>query len=106
MQRFIVESYNVVMDSRKNPLRHLDLASQHYVMQVLAWMWSMVFSLAFLSVLHFHYVWGAHVLIFGGICFTVGVFRRAEKKQLQVNKAVQQQYSRASACAWQLDREA
>lgn len=118
MQRFIVDSYNMVMDARKNPLRHLDLASQHYVMQVLAWMWSMVFSLAFLSVFYFHYVWGAHVLIAGGICFTVGVFRRAEKKELQVQQAVRRDsgrdfrrdcrrdYSHASACTWKLDREA
>ena len=50
MKKFIVNCWNAVMDNRRNPLSHLDLASQHYFMQVLGWMWSMVFSLSFLSI--------------------------------------------------------
>lgn len=106
MRKSIVEAYGLVMDSRKNPLRHMDLASQHYVMQILAWMWSMVFSLSFLSVFYFHFVWGAHMLILGGICFTVSVFRRAEREQLQRENASKSLYSHASVCTWKLDREA
>lgn len=34
MQTKIVGIWNSIMDSRHNPLRHLDLASQHYLMQV------------------------------------------------------------------------
>ena len=112
MKKFLVESYEMVMDSSKNPLRHLDLASQHYIMQALAWMWSMVFSLSFLSIFYFHYVWGAHMLILGGICFTVGIFRRAERQEqraiapaLRVAQSAGH-YSHASACTWKLDREA
>ena len=111
MKKFIAESYQLVMDSNKNPLHHLDLASQHYFMQVLAWMWSMVFSLSFLSIFYFHYVWLGHVLLLGGICFTVGVFRSAEKaRQLsateQKNSSIEAAYSHASACTWTLNREA
>jgi hypothetical protein len=110
MRKFIVEHYDLIMDSRKNPLNQMDLASQHYIMQVLAWMWSMVFSLSFVSIFYFHFVWGAHVLMLGGICFTVGIFRRAEQKQLRLIDSPaspkEKQYSHASTCIWKLDREA
>lgn len=112
MRKFLADSYAMVMDSSKNPLRHLDLASQHYIMQALAWMWSMVFSLSFLSIFYFHYVWGAHMLILGGICLTVGVFRRAERQQEHVQALALKapnspgQYSQGSACTWKMDREA
>ena len=45
MKRFLNDCWAAVMDNQRNPLRHLDMASQHYFMQVLGWMWSMVFSL-------------------------------------------------------------
>ncbi|WP_372748223.1 hypothetical protein [Litorivivens sp.] len=116
MRKFILESYELVMDSRKNPLHHLDLASQHQVMQALAWMWSMVFSLSFLSIFYFHYVWAAHLLILGGIFFTVGVFRHAAKQEHEQFTAPaaavpshddpHTNYSHASACTWRLDSEA
>ena len=51
MKKIVVNSWDAVMDNRHNPLRHLDLASQHYLMQVLDWMWSMVFSLTFFQFL-------------------------------------------------------
>ena len=57
MKEHIVRSWDAVMDNRRNPHRHLDLASQHYFMQVLAWMWSMVFSLTFLSIFSFGLTW-------------------------------------------------
>jgi hypothetical protein len=105
MKHFIVSSWEAVMDNRRNPLRHLDLASQHYMMQVLGWMWSMVFSLSFLSIFQFGYVWMAHLLLFGGAAMTVSVFREAEKQRQQATPA-QQPLSGASACVWKLDSEA
>ena len=104
MKQFIISSWEAVMDSRHNPLSHLDLASQHYMMQVLGWMWSMVFSLSFLSIFQFGYVWMAHLLVFGGATMTVAVFREAEKQR---DSAVpRRELSRASACVWQMDSEA
>lgn len=105
MKTFIINTWDAVMDSRHNPLRHLDLASQHYFMQVLGWMWSMVFSLAFLSIFHFGYVWIAHLLMFGGVAMTVAVFREAEK-QRGAPVAGPDTLGRASACVWKLDSEA
>lgn len=79
MKKLFMESWDAVMTSERNPLRHMDEASQHYFMQILAFMWSMVFSLSFLSIFHFHMVWGAHILVLGGIFFTVAIFHEGEK---------------------------
>ena len=105
MKAMIVKSWDAVMDNQHNPLRHLDLASQHYFMQVLGWMWSMVFSLSFLSIYHFGFTWILHVLLFGGIAFTVAVFREAEKRSAEAPETVPH-LGRASTCVWMLDREA
>ena len=105
MKNAISASWNLVMDNRKNPLRHLNLASQHYLMQVLGWMWSMIFSLSFFSIFQFGYVWMAHVLVFGGAAMTVAVFRNAEQ-QSKINQVPARTLSAASKCVWQLDCEA
>lgn len=105
MKEFIVNSWDAVMDNRYNPLRHLDLASQHYFMQVLGWMWSMVFSLSFLSIFHFGLTWIAHVLVFAGIAMTVAVFRESEK-QVACQELPRIEFSAASSCVWNLQSEA
>lgn len=105
MQQFIVNTWDAVMDNERNPLSHLDLATQHYLMQVLGWMWSMVFSLAFLSIYQFGYVWMAHLLVFGGCCMTVSVFREAQKKRVEPERTTAE-LSTASRCVWKMDSEA
>ncbi len=105
MKQFIASCWTAVMDNRRNPLRHLDLASQHYFMQVLGWMWSMVFSLSFLSIYNFSAIWMAHLLVLGGVAFTVAVFRESEKRVAAI--AVQRdKFGSASRCPWKLDSEA
>jgi hypothetical protein len=103
MKRMLLDSWSLLMDSRRNPLRHLDVASQHYFMQVLGWMWSMVFCLTFLSIFQFGYVWLGHLLVIGGWAFTVAVFRRAER---EASPAMQPYLSRSAKCVWKLDSEA
>jgi hypothetical protein len=104
MKNVVVGTWDALMDSRHNPLRHLDLASQHYFMQVLGWMWSMVFSLSFLSVFQFGVVWAAHLLIIGGVAMTVALFKESEKQQgLQERLPLTH---RASAVVWRADSEA
>ena len=104
MKNLIISSWDAVMDNRYNPLRHLDPASQHFVMQVLGWMWSMVFSLSFLSIFYFSVVWMAHLLILGGVALTVATFRQAEKQSLARNSRLQS--GAAPACVWMLEKEA
>ena len=46
MRKFVYDSWNSVMDADKNPLRHIpDTNTRHMILQVLAWMWCIVFSL-------------------------------------------------------------
>jgi hypothetical protein len=105
MKHFIVSSWDAVMNNQHNPLRHLDLASQHYFMQVLGWMWSMVFSLTFFSIFHFGFTWMAHVLVFAGVAMTVAVFRESERQNRNLAPATIP-LSRSSRCVWRLDSEA
>ena len=105
MKQVIANSWDVVMNSANNPLRHLNLETQHYLMQVLAWMWSMVFSLSFLSIFHFGLVWLAHLLVLFGIAATVAVFREAEKSD-PLPAVAPVELSNGSRCVWQLDSEA
>jgi len=104
MKKFIVSSWDAVMNNEHNPLRHLDLASQHYVMQVLGWMWSMVFSLTFFSIFQFGFTWAAHLLVFAGVAMTVATFKEAEKRAIAPLAA--QHFSTSSLCRWKLDSEA
>jgi hypothetical protein len=105
MKAAIVSAWESVMDSRHNPLRHLDLAAQHYFMQVLGWMWSMVFSLMFLSIVEFGFTWLAHLVVIGGIAMTVALFWEAEGRTNAVAHPVENM-GRASRCVWKLDSEA
>ena len=46
MREFIYNSWNGVMNSNYHPLRHIpDLNTRHLVLQVLAWMWCIVFAI-------------------------------------------------------------
>ena len=66
------------MDSRRNPLSHIPDTNTHLVMQVLAWVWCIVFS-----------IWMGSILVckrnnppilLAGIFATVGVFETAKRK--------------------------
>jgi len=75
VRTFVVNSWNVVMDHNKNPLRHIpDLNTRHMVMQVLAWMWCIVFSSYFGSMWMFGITAIAHVIVLAAIAITVGTF--------------------------------
>ena len=79
VRTFVVSSWNVVMDHNKNPLRHIpDLNTRHMVMQVLAWMWCIVFSSYFGSMWMFGITAIAHVIVLAAIAVTVGTFAVAK----------------------------
>ena len=51
MIKFIANSWNAVMDDKRNPLSNIpDLQTRHVVMQLLAWMWCIIFSMSVGSV--------------------------------------------------------
>lgn len=104
MENQIALTWAALMDNRLNPLKHMPLAARHYLMQVLAWMWSMIFSLSFLSIYYFGYVWLSHLLIIAGVFITISIFQRAESRRQRLPPAPH--LSGASKCVWQMDREA
>ena len=80
MREFIYDSWNGVMNMDRNPLRHIpDLNVRHMVLQVLAWMWCIVFSIFLGSYLVFGLTAIAHVLLLAAIAITVGTFDTANR---------------------------
>src|SRR6056300_464685 len=81
MKEFIYNNWNNVMDYKKNPLRHIpDINTRHMVMQVLAWMWCIAFSLIVGSWTVFGISAVGHVILLGAIAITVGTFETAKRK--------------------------
>ena len=77
----MIKVYNLVMDSRHNPLSHIpDTNTRHLVMQILAWMWCVVFSMWMGSILVFGVSAAIHAILLAGIFITVGVFETAKHK--------------------------
>ena len=81
MRQFIYDSWNGVMDMDRNPLRHIpDLNTRHMVLQVLAWMWCIVFSMWVGSFWIMGASMIAHALLLGAIVITVATFETAKRK--------------------------
>ena len=77
----IINLYNLVMDSRRNPLSYIpDTNTRHLVMQVLAWMWCIIFSMWMGAILVFGVSATIHAILLAGIFATVGVFETAKRK--------------------------
>tara|TARA_E500000331_G_C17027569_1_gene613702 strand:+ start:352 stop:687 length:336 start_codon:yes stop_codon:yes gene_type:complete len=69
------------MDYDRNPLRHIpDTNTRHMVLQVLAWMWCIMFSMFFGSMWIFGITAIAHVFILAAIVITVATFETAKRK--------------------------
>ena len=68
------------MDDKRNQAIIPDLQVRHLVMQVLAWMWCIIFALSVGSVTVFGVSAVAHVLLIAGIVSTVGTFETAKRK--------------------------
>ena len=81
MREFIVNSWNLIMDDRRNPLSNIpDMQTRHVVMQLLAWMWCIIFSISIGSMTVFGVSALAHSLFIGGIIFTIATFETAKRK--------------------------
>ena len=77
----MIKLYNLIMDSAKNPLSNIpDINTRHMVMQVLAWMWCIIFSMSLGSIVAFGISAIIHTLILAGIFITVGVFETAKRR--------------------------
>ena len=73
--------YKLIMDSRYNPLSRIpDMNVRHLLMQMLAWMWCIIFSMWMGSVVVFGISAIAHALLIAGVFITAGVFETAKRR--------------------------
>ena len=81
MTSFIIDWWNVIMDSDKNPLSNIkDLRVRHMVMQILAWMWCIVFAIIVGSMWAGIFSMVLHALLLAAIAITVATFETAKRK--------------------------
>ena len=86
MTKFIVDCWNTVMDHRINPLSNIpDMQTRHVVMQLLAWMWCIIFSLSVGSITVFSVSAIAHTLLIGGLILTVATFETENRRPQAFN---------------------
>ena len=73
--------YKLIMDSRHNPLRNIpDMNTRHMIMQVLAWMWCIIFSMYLGSIVAFGISAAIHAVVIAGVFITVSVFETAKRR--------------------------
>ena len=86
MREFIFNSWNMIMDDRRNPLSNIpDMQTRHVVMQLLAWMWCIIFSISIGSITVFSVSAVAHSLLIGGLILTVATFETAKRRPATFN---------------------
>ncbi len=69
------------MRQRTNPLSHIqDVTIRHLVMQMLAWMWCIIFSMWMGSIIVFGVSAVVHALLIAGVFITAATFETAKRK--------------------------
>lgn len=77
----INDTWNIIMNHKYNPLRNIpDINTRHLVMQILAWMWCIIFSMYMGSMVVFGITAIAHTIVLAGIAITVGTFETARRR--------------------------
>jgi hypothetical protein len=78
MRSLVANTWNVVMEHEHNPLKHIgDIQVRHMVLQILAWMWCVIFALSTGSITVFGVSAVAHSLLIAGVVGTVATFEVA-----------------------------
>ena len=77
----LYNTYKLIMDSKYNPLSNIqDVTIRHLVMQLLAWMWCIIFSMWMGSITVFGVSAIIHALLIAGVFITAAVFETARRK--------------------------
>ena len=77
----MIKLYKLIMDSKRNPLSNIpDTNTRHLIMQILAWMWCIIFSMWMGSIVVFGISAVAHALLIAGVFITAGVFETAKRR--------------------------
>ena len=78
--KYIYDTWESIMNHDRNPLKNIpDLNTRHMVMQVLAWMWCIVFAGLVGSWTAFGISVVGHVILLAAIAITVGTFETAKR---------------------------
>jgi membrane protein YdbS with pleckstrin-like domain len=85
----VVYPWNFIFNHEVSPLRHIpDISTRHYVLQALAFMWVVAFSVAVGNATLFYINFLAHVALIGAATITVATLTTAKvKPELFVRKA-------------------
>ena len=77
----LYNTYKLIMNSKYNPLSNIqDITIRHLVMQLLAWMWCIIFSMWVGSITVFGVSAIIHALLIAGVFITAAVFETARRK--------------------------
>lgn len=79
MTRSLAGMWRLVMDPEVSPLMRIPKMQRFQMMQVLAYMWCIVFSAWIGSALAFGFSAAVHSILLVGIFFTADAFRRARR---------------------------
>ena len=80
MREWVYNCWNVVMDHEVNPLSSIpDFSTRHMIMQVLAWMWCIVFAIIVGSMWAGVVSMMLHALLLAAIAITVATFETAKR---------------------------
>ena len=81
MRSAVVNVWNFIFNEDVSPLRHIpDVATRHYVLQVLALMWAAAFSVAVGSYTVFAVSLVGHAVLISAAAITVATYATAAKK--------------------------
>jgi len=80
MRQHIYDTWTLIMDSDRSPLKNIpDNNARHLILQILAWMWCIVFSMLIGSYFVFALSAIAHIALLAAIAITVGTFDAANR---------------------------
>ena len=86
MRKLISDGWNGVMNYKMNPLKNIpDLQVRHMVMQILAWMWCIAFSIMIGDLMFFGTSLIAHTALILAIVITVATFETAKRRPQSFN---------------------
>ena len=81
MQKEIVGLWQLIMDHAHNPLKNIpNLQARHIILQLLAWMWCIIFAIIVGSMWAGIFSMVLHALLLGAIAVTVATFETAKRK--------------------------
>jgi hypothetical protein len=81
MRSSIVYAWNYIFDHETSPLRHIpDIGVRHMILQVLAWMWAIAFSVAIGSYAFLPASLVGHAVLIAAVVVTVATYTTAATK--------------------------